>query len=111
MAGQDDLVKAQQLQQQLQIVAMQKQQFSLQNAEIDRALNELGNASVAYRVAGSVMVEKSVPELKTQLSEEKESVEVRLKALTRQEESLLNAFEDLRKRLEPMGGDDASITN
>ncbi|MFH1779877.1 MAG: prefoldin subunit [Candidatus Micrarchaeota archaeon] len=102
-----NLVQAQKLQQRLQFIVMQKQQLQLQQSEIDRALKELEGASVAFRVAGSIMVEKKVPDLKNQLTEEKETVDVRLKALETQEASLIKEFEELRKKIEPAGGDTA----
>lgn len=111
MVSEQDLGRAQQLQQQLQLVAMQKQQLQLQNGEVERALSELETAKVAYRFAGSVMVQKDVGELKKQLNEEKESVELRLKSVAKQEEVFLKQFEELRKRLEPSGGDGTSMVS
>ena len=97
----NDLTEMQSLQQQLQIVMSQKQQLLLQQNESDKALEELAKASGAiYRFAGGIMVQKDKATLEKDLKEEKESTEVRLGAIAKQEKKLKDRFDELRKKLE-----------
>ncbi len=109
-----DLMLAQQMQQQMQMVAMQKAQFSMQSAETDRALEECAKAKgMCYRFVGSVLVPKDAKELEKELKEEKEMLEVRVKALEKQEKMAKDKLDELGKKLERfqrgMGGDSASV--
>ena len=104
-----DLMMAQQTQQQMQLASMQKAQFSMQMAETDKALEELGTAKgTCYRFIGSVLVPKTKEELEKELKEEKEMLEVRLKALEKQEKMAKERLEELGKKFEKfqreMGG-------
>lgn len=97
----NDLMEFQTLQQQLQMLAMQKQQFAIQSAELIKAGEEVENANGAlYRFSGSVIVQKDKSSLKSDLQKEKESIELRLGTLSKQEEKLKEKFLSLKKKLE-----------
>jgi len=109
-----DLMDLQSIQQQMQMFVMQKQQLLLQQSEVEKASEEVEKASgQLYRLAGSVLVAKEKGVLQNDLKEEKESAEVRLNALAKQEKKLKDRFEELRKKLEKsfpkqLGGGTAS---
>ncbi|HIH20324.1 TPA: prefoldin subunit beta [Candidatus Micrarchaeota archaeon] len=96
-----DLMELQALQQQLQVVLMQKQQLLLQQGENEKAQAEVGKIQgTIYRFAGSILVPKESKTLVGELAEEKESIDVRLTALAKQEKKMRERFEELRASLE-----------
>ncbi len=95
-----DLMEYQKLQQQLQFVLMQKQQASLQQRESQKALEELKTSSgVCYKFAGGVLVPKTKEDIVKQLGEESESLELREKSLSKQEELFTQRLLSLEKKL------------
>lgn len=88
-------------QQQLQALIAQKESLKLQSLEIERALEELKShkQAYAYKVAGPVMVRKSVEELKKELEEQKENLELRLKSVERAEERTLKRLKEVEEKL------------
>lgn len=88
-------------QQQLQSILIQKESLKMQNLEIDKALEEL-NASKqerAYKISGQIMVSKPVEELKKELNEIKETIEIRIKSLEKAEERIGNKLKELQIKL------------
>ena len=74
------------LQQRLSMFAAQKQQLQLQLAEIENALSELGKAKPpAYKLIGEILVEKPLDEMKKELQDKKEEINLRIKTLESQE--------------------------
>ncbi len=81
--------KIQQLQlieQSMQQFLMQKQSFQTQLMEIESALKELGSSETAYKIVGNIMVSSKKGELEKDLKSKKETVELRIKMLEKQEE-------------------------
>ncbi len=64
------------LQQNLQNLELQKQQFQNQLVEIDSALTELKSTEKAYKIVGKIMLAASREELSKDLSEKKCTVTV-----------------------------------
>lgn len=87
------------LQQNIQAVLMQKQQFQSQLVELDSALQEIKTTSQAYKIVGKVMIASSKGELQKELQEKKELVDVRVKNLEKQERSLRENMERLQKEV------------
>ncbi|MBM3309261.1 MAG: prefoldin subunit beta [Candidatus Altiarchaeales archaeon] len=104
---QDKLAQFQTLQQQLQLLGLQKQQLLVQGNDVDNALTELGKISggeKVYRAVGMLLIESSKGESEKMLKEEKELGDTRIKVLERQEKKLTERFEELRKELQAMLG-------
>ncbi len=76
------------LEQSMQNLLMQKQQFQLQQAEIESALKELENVDEAYKIVGNIMVLSKKSDLKDDLTSKKEIVELRVKNIEKQESHL-----------------------
>jgi prefoldin beta subunit len=95
------IVQFQNYQQQLQSILIQKESMKIQNLEIERALEELNstNQKNAYKITGQIMVNKPVEELKKELNETKENIDVRIKSLEKNEERINNKLKDLQTRL------------
>ena len=76
------------VEQSMQNLLMQKQQFQLQQIEIESALKELENVDEAYKIVGNIMVLSKKADLKDDLSSKKEVVELRIKNMEKQEARL-----------------------
>lgn len=100
---QKDYENYQRLQQQLQMVMMQRQQLDMTAAEIERgqdALSKADKSGKIYRLAGSIMVPRSKDELEKELAEEADTLKMRKDILTKQEEKLKATLTELVKKLE-----------
>jgi len=105
---QKQIIDFQNMQRQLEIVLMQRQQAALAANELTIALEELGKASgKVYKIAGTIMVEADKAGLEKELKEKKESMDTRLSVLTKQEEKLRAKLREsqstLQAKLSPKG--------
>lgn len=91
----------QQYQQQLQAVLIQKETMQMQLMEISKALEELESTKneKAYKITGQIMVSRPVEELKKELSETKEAIEVRISSLEKTEEKVTGKLKELEAEL------------
>ncbi|MCK5038240.1 MAG: prefoldin subunit beta [Thermoplasmata archaeon] len=100
---QGKLFQYQQLQQQVQAIGSQKYQMEMQMGELDKTLEELKElkkGTPIYKSIGSLLVKKDDKDaLVKELEDQKETVEVRVKTLTKQEKSLKESFESLQEEL------------
>jgi prefoldin beta subunit len=100
---QNDLKQFQRLQQELGGTQQQRLQLDLKLRETTHTLEELkgiAEDAVIYRPIGGLMVKaKNRAEVEGLLSEEKETLEVRLKAVERQENHLKERYTEMQKDL------------
>lgn len=100
---QNQIAQYQNIQQQLQMVMSQKNQYSLQLEEAERALEELGKSkpdTPTYKNVGSLLIKvESLEDLKKELGEMKDTVGIKIKSMERQEGQLKERFESLRAEL------------
>lgn len=101
---QNQIAQYQQLQQQLQLVMAQRNQYSLQLEEVERAIDELGKARAetpVYRNVGSLLIKvEKLDELKKELAESKDTLGIKVKSMERQENHLKERFNALRTELQ-----------
>ncbi len=101
---QNQIAQYQQLQQQLQMIMAQRNQYSLQLEEVERALEELGKAkpeTPIFRNVGSLLIRVEKPEdLKKELDEMKDTLGIKVKSMERQENQLKERFGALRSELQ-----------
>ncbi|MDI6798432.1 MAG: prefoldin subunit beta [Candidatus Aenigmarchaeota archaeon] len=95
------IAQFQSYQQQLQTIVIQKESLKLQAIEIERALEELNETkqASAYKITGQIMVLKPVEELKKELNETKENIDIRIKSLEKTEEKVGNKLKELQAKL------------
>jgi len=88
-------------QQQLQSLIMQKETLKMQDIEMDRALEELNSSkeTKAYKITGNVMISKPVEELKKDLGETKEAIEIKIKSFEKMEEKFNSRLKELQTKL------------
>ncbi|HEV8050705.1 MAG TPA: prefoldin subunit beta [Thermoplasmata archaeon] len=100
---QNDLKQFQRVQQDLQSVAQQRMSFDMKLREAVHTLDELKTLpddTSIYRPIGGLLVKaKGKSEVEELLTEEKETLEVRLKALERQEGHLKEKYTQMQQEL------------
>jgi prefoldin beta subunit len=109
---QNDIRQFQRLQQELAAVQQQRLQVDLKLREVSHTLEELKTLPedvVVYRPIGGLLVRaKSRKEVEDLLTEDKETMEVRLKAVERQENHLKERYttmqQDLSQALQAASG-------
>ena len=84
------------IQQNLQNISLQKQQFESQLTEIESALNELATSEKSYKILGKIMLLTPKDQLITELSNKKEILQLRLKNFEKQEILLKKNLESLQ---------------
>jgi prefoldin beta subunit len=99
----EQLVRFEQLQQNLQSIVMQKQQVDLEGSEVDRALVELkkaGDNDPVYKSAGNILVRAKKEDLSKELEERKELANTRSMVLAKQETRVRENIKDLQSKIE-----------
>jgi len=83
-------------------ISAQKQQVTFQLEMIDASLEELGKTKekTVFKVVGNVLFPKDAKEMEKELIDKKESTDLRLKTLAKQEEVLLKKLNTARAKLE-----------
>jgi prefoldin beta subunit len=102
---QDQIMKLQQVQQQVELLVNQRMQLERELKEIERALNELeqidpAKDAVVYKTIGAILVKADKDKVKEELKDRKDTLEMRIKTITRQEERAKSDYEEKRKVLQ-----------
>lgn len=100
----DQLQQFQSLQNQLQVLAQQKAQMEARSKEFQRAQEALGEAAddtTVYRNVGSLLIKtKGKEAVLKDISDESETLEVRLKNFEKQESRLRESLTELQSKIE-----------
>lgn len=100
---QNQIAQFQQLQQQLQTVMSQKIRMDAMLKEMEMTIEELKKVSedaVVFKSVGSLMIKiGDTPALLKDIEEDKETTEVRVKSLDRQEKMLKEKFQSVQEQL------------
>ena len=102
---QEQIAKMQQSQQNLQSILMQKQQVEMENAESDRALEELKKAAdgdQVFKYAGSILIKSDKKSLIDELEEKKELSKTKTTVLGKQEERLKTSLQEQEQKIQEM---------
>ena len=102
---QEQIGKMQQSQQNLQSILMQKQQVEMENAESDRALEELKKAAdgdQVFKYAGSILIKSDKKSLIDELEEKKELSKTKTTVLAKQEERLKTSLQEQEQKIPEM---------
>lgn len=87
------------LEQNVNALLGQKQQFQSQLVEVESALKEVETTKKAYKIIGNVMVLSSKPELKKELESKKEMLGIRISSIDKQEERIRNKARGLQQEV------------
>ncbi|UCE36367.1 MAG: prefoldin subunit beta [Thermoplasmata archaeon] len=100
---QNKLAQFQHMQQQVQVISSQKFQLEAQLRDTERAITELdkiSDDSPIYKNVGSLLVRaEDKDSVLKELTEKKETIDIRIKALDRQEKQIMEKYQTLQKEL------------
>ena len=102
---QEQLMKMQQSQQNLQAMMQQKQQIEMEKIETDKSLEELKKASdddMVYKHAGSILIKSTKNVLIDELEERKELTKTRSTVLEKQENRLKETLKEQEAKITEM---------
>lgn len=95
-----ELKEIQILEQNLQNLLLQKQAFQIELSETQSALKELGNSGdEVFKIIGQLMIKTDKPQIKEELSNKEKILDLRVKAIEKQETSLVRQLDNLREEL------------
>jgi prefoldin beta subunit len=89
----------QMIEQNLQNLLAQRQQFQAQMVEIESALRELETSKTAYKIVGNIMVSSDKESLQKDLKEKKEMAEIRIRTLEKQEKQLKEKAQKIQQEV------------
>ena len=96
---QEKIRQLQMMEQSLQQLLMQKQTFQVQLMETESALKELQGTTEAYKIIGNIMVLTKSEELQNDLKDKKETLELRISTLEKQEAKTREKASALQKEV------------
>lgn len=86
--------------QNLQNLLMQKQAFQMESAETASALGEIESAGdEVFKIVGQLMVKSDKSKIKSELENKQKLLELRINSIEKQENSLSEKLETLRKEI------------
>lgn len=100
---QDQIIKLQQLEQKMDMYVTQRRQLEHDLKETELALSELEKAegeALVFKAIGAILVKADKDKLKEELQDRKETLDMRIMTITRQEERVKNDLEDKRKAVQ-----------
>ncbi len=99
---QEQLMKLQQSQQNLQAIMQQKQQIEMERIETEKSLEELRKASdddMVYKHAGSILIKSTKKDLIEEIEEKKELTKTRSIVLEKQEARLKETLKEQEAKI------------
>ena len=94
------IARLQMLEQNLQMLASQRQSCQLQISEIENAVKELNKTKEqAFKIIGNLMIASNPKELEKELESKKEVLTIRITSLEKQETQLRKKAEELQKEV------------
>lgn len=88
------------LEQNLQQLLMQKQAFQMELSETENAEHEIDKASDdVYKITGQIMIKAGKEDLKKELQEKKHLLNLRLKAIEKQENTISGRVNEFREEI------------
>lgn len=102
---QEQIMKLQQAQQNLQSIMAQKQQLEMEQIESDRALEELkrvADTDPVYKHAGSLLIKSTKTALVAELEERKELGTTRVTVLAKQEARIKESIKEQETKINEM---------
>lgn len=97
-----EVKRYQDLVERIRMIALNRQQLQIQLNEVEAALKELAtidDTKPVYKIAGSIIVLRSKNDMVSELSNLKETLEIRIKTLEKQEDLLKKQLDELEKKL------------
>ncbi len=102
---QEQIMKLQQSQQNLQSIMTQKQHLEMENAETAKALEELkkvADGDTVFKHAGTVLIKSTKKELNDELEEKQEMAKTRVTVLEKQETRVKESLKEQESKITEM---------
>ena len=102
---QEQLMKLQQSQQNLQSIVTQKQHLEMEKAETEKALEELkkvADSDTVFKHAGTVLIKSTKQELISELEEKQEMAKTRVTVLEKQETRVKESLKEQESKISEM---------
>ena len=96
---QTNINQLQLLQQNLNNLSLQKQQFQQQEMELDSALKELPTSSQSFQIVGKLMISKNKGDLVKDLEQKKEMTKLRINNIEKQEEKIKDSIKEVQEKV------------
>ncbi|MFA5796848.1 MAG: prefoldin subunit beta [Candidatus Woesearchaeota archaeon] len=96
---QEKINQIQLVQQNMQNLAAQRQQFHIQLTELESALKEISSSLKTYKIIGNIMVAQDKEKLHAELIEREEMTKVRIASIEKQEAKLREKVESLQQEI------------
>jgi len=93
------IMQLQMLEQNLNNLTLQKQQFQNQLIEVESALKEIKDSKKSYKIIGNIMVSTKKEDLEKELKQKKEIVDLRMKNFEKQEKLLKDKASTMQKEV------------
>ena len=98
MNNNDKIQQIQFIEQNIQNLFMQKQAFQMELSESQSAIKEIENADgEIFKIIGQLMLKTEKQKTKEELSNKERILKLRIKTIEKQEDSLTEKMENLRK--------------
>ncbi|MFC1768859.1 prefoldin subunit beta [Nanoarchaeota archaeon] len=97
--AEEKISQLQLIEQSVQTLLVQKQQLQAQQQEIESALDELSKTDKAYKIVGNLMIASDKEELKKYLQTKKDTLDLRVKSIEKQENQLKEKAESTRSQI------------
>lgn len=113
-AAQQLLLQLQTAQQQGQAISIQHESLTIQKMEIEKALEELKktkDSEEVFKAVGPILVKSTKSNLTKELGEKKESIEMRLSSLEKQDAKLREKVKELQTKLQELLRSESSKAN
>ena len=97
--NENEIQEMQILEQRLQNSIFQKQAFQMELAETDSAITELEKSGEeVFKIIGQLMIKSDKSKIREELNDKKKILDLRVKALEKQESSLTEEVEKIREK-------------
>jgi len=93
--------------QQLMNISGQKQQFQMQVGAVQGALAEIKETKpkTVFKAVGNILIEKDAKKVEKELKEAKETIDIRIETLQKQEDALVNRLNKIKASIEEKTGE------
>ncbi len=95
----EKIAQLQNIEQNINTLIAQRQQFQSQDAETDNALSQVDTTDKVFRIIGNIMVASGKDVVKKELAEKKELIALRLKSIEKQEEKMRAKAKDIQQEV------------
>ena len=95
----EKIEQLQNLEQNINNLIAQKQQFQSSSLELENALSQIDDTKQIFRIIGNIMVASNKQLVNKELQEKKELLDLRLKTMDKQEEKLRSQAEEIQKEV------------